>query len=209
MKNSFKRFMLFASMFTASFCLMALPASAAKSTKPAMKSRLTINAGSMKRLRVTNPGQKVKWSVENEDLVSIKKTDHDSIILKGEKRGTTMVWAKMGETTLKCRVTIKKVKFRKQVPAVEIETTVHQKNGAHISWNKIKGADGYEIYSGTKNNKKLVTKCRKNVTSYYDKEVSVLSLGNYYVRAYKKKKDGTMVYSAFNKRSSVVLEEDD
>lgn len=205
MKKSFKKIVLLAASFAAAFCLIVLPAAASKSTKPAMKSRMTIKVGNIKKLRVTNASQKVKWTIKNKALVSVKKTEADSIVLMGKKAGSTMISARVVNTTLKCRVTIKKVDFRKQAPDVKVETGVNRKYGVIISWSKIKGADGYEVYKETKDgSKKLIKKFKKAVTSYYDQKASVKKPGNYFVRAYKKQKGNKVLYSSFNKKNYVI-----
>lgn len=205
MKKSFKKFVLLTASIVVAFCPLVLPAAASKSAKPAMKTRMTIQVGSMKRLSVTNASQKVKWSIKNKALVSVKKTDDNSIVLTGKKAGFTTVSARVGNTTLECRVTIKKVDFRKQVPKVEVETGVKRKYGVKVRWSKIKGADGYEVYKETKDGgKKLIKKYEKAVTSYNDKNASVQKPGNYFVRAYKKQKGSKVLYSSFNKKTYVI-----
>ena len=92
------------------------PAFAKAAKKPTLtKTSVTMETGTAVKLRVKHAGKKVKWTVSNKKVVTIKKKSGDfnqTVVLKaGKKAGTCMITAKVGKRTLRCHVTVGKPGF--------------------------------------------------------------------------------------------------
>lgn len=98
-----------------------------------------------------------------------------------------------------------KVKSAKCVPATpSVSLKSSTKKQMKISWKKVSGADGYEIYRATSKDGKYtkVTTIKKGSTkSYTDKKLTSGKTYYYKVRAYKKV-NGKKVYSSYSKVQS-------
>ena len=76
----------------------------AKSKTPGISStKLTLNAGKTKLLKVTNTKEEVKWTSSDKKVVSVSKAG----LIKAKKEGKATITAKVGKTVLKCKVTVK------------------------------------------------------------------------------------------------------
>lgn len=75
-------------------------------------------------------------------------------------------------------------------------------NSAKVSWKKVKGAAGYQVYRATKNGKYKKVKTTK-ATSWTNKKLTTGRSYYYKVRAYKKQ-GGKNLYSKFSKRLKAV-----
>lgn len=79
------------------------------------------------------------------------------------------------------------------------------KKKAHVSWRRIKGVSGYEIYRSNKKSKgykKIRTAGRVSITSYTNKRLAGKTRYYYKVRAYKIV-NGRKVYSSYSSPKSV------
>lgn len=83
---------------------------AAKKTKATLsKKKVSMTAGGTVTLKVKKANKKVKWSAKNKKIVKITKTSgkkKDTAVIKGLKKGSTVVTAKVGKKKLKCKVTV-------------------------------------------------------------------------------------------------------
>ena len=80
----------------------SLPAEA-KSTPKISKKKITITVGSKKKLKVKGTTKKVKWSSSKKSVATVTKKG----VVKGKKKGTATITAKVGSKKLKCKVTVK------------------------------------------------------------------------------------------------------
>ena len=99
-----------AAAWAMSFAMMVtcvdVPGAALAAKKPKLnKSKAVIRVGKKIRLRVKNAGgKKVKWTSTKKKIASVTKKG----VVKGKKAGKTVIKAKVGKKTLKCRVTVRK-----------------------------------------------------------------------------------------------------
>lgn len=86
-----------------------LPETAANvyaAAKPTLNTtKATINIGQSVQLKVKNTKTKVKWSSSNKNVASVSVKGK----ITGKKAGTTIITAKVGKKTLKCKVAVKSV----------------------------------------------------------------------------------------------------
>ena len=82
----------------------------------------------------------------------------------------------------------------------KISSIKTQSNGLYLKWNPQKKCNGYVIYRKTGNGayKKLTTLSGGNKSYYLDKTAKKGVQYTYYVRAYVKESDGTVVYSKYS-----------
>ena len=169
------------------------------------KTTITMKAGQIKKLKVNRTTKKVKWSVNNKKYAVVTATGKKAATVTARKAGTVMVKATVGETTLNCKVKIKKSDFQKK----KIGVSVYAVWGT-IHWNEIAGADGYCIYKADKEgNKKLVKKIKNGKkTIWHDENFPDVSYGNagYYVRAYQILDNGVVIYGDMGSNEGVILE---
>lgn len=87
----------------------------------------------------------------------------------------------------------------------KINVTSNAKRRATITWNKVTGADGYEVYMSSKKTSgyKKIAVVSKNTAKFT--KASLTSKKTYYfkARSYKKNESGTKVYSEFSSVKSV------
>lgn len=79
------------------------------------------------------------------------------------------------------------------------------KKKARVSWKRIKGVSGYEVYRSNKKSKgykKIKTAGRVSITSYTNKRLSAKTRYYYKIRAYKNV-NGRKVYSSYSSPKSV------
>ena len=93
---------------TLALCMsLAMPITFAQPTQAATvklnKSAITIYKGKTYKLKVSGTKAKVKWTSSNKKIATVTSTG----TVKGIKKGTTYVNAKVGSKTLKCKVTVK------------------------------------------------------------------------------------------------------
>ncbi len=75
------------------------------------KTKLTIKKGKTATLKVKNAKVKAKWSIKSgKKVVKLTKKKKKSVKIKGLKKGSAVVMAKVGKKKLKCKVTVKNAK---------------------------------------------------------------------------------------------------
>lgn len=79
--------------------------------KPSInKKKVTLKLGKTATLKVKNASKKVKWSTSNKKIVQITSTKGskaNQAVVKGIKKGSAIVTAKVGATRLKAKITVK------------------------------------------------------------------------------------------------------
>lgn len=111
-----------------SFALLLgmIPASEVSAAKKVSLStkKLTVTKGKSKTLKVKNTKKKVKWKIlSGKKYISLKKKGKVAVSVKGKKKGTAKVQAKVGKKKLTCKVTVKNVKTYKTTPTPTVTTT--------------------------------------------------------------------------------------
>lgn len=71
----------------------------------------TVNVGDSCTVKLLNNKKKVKWSVSNKNIRIVSKSNKQAKI-KGVKKGTSYLKAKVGSKTYKCKVTVKEKKIK-------------------------------------------------------------------------------------------------
>ena len=109
MKNQKKTIKLLTIALSIMICLIALmPTSVQAAGKTKLNTtKKTINVGDSCTIKLLNNSKKVKWSVSNKNIKIISKNNKQAKI-KGAKKGTAYLKAKVGKKTYQCKVTVKK-----------------------------------------------------------------------------------------------------
>lgn len=105
-----KRFLTIAAIILSVLVLFPTTASAAGKTK-LNTTKKTINVGDSCTVKLLNNKKKVKWSVSNKNIKIVSKNNKQAKI-KGVKKGTSYLKAKVGSKTYKCKVTVKEKKTK-------------------------------------------------------------------------------------------------
>lgn len=109
---------LVASMLVGSVGVTSTPAEA-KSKIKLSTTRVSLNGGASKTIKIKGTKKKVKWSVvSGKKVVKLKNKKKTSVKIVAQKRGTAKVRAKLGKKKYICRVTV-----RKSTPAKTITIT--------------------------------------------------------------------------------------
>lgn len=153
-------------------------------------SRISLKAGETVALTASvTPSdatdKKVSWSTSNSQIASVDQSGR----ITAKKAGQAVITAKAGEKSASCAITVSLA-----APAA-LKTKITGTGTIALTWNSVKGADGYEIYrtaGKSKTYKKIASV--KGKTAYTDKKKTVGTAYTYKVRAYSGK-----TYSAFSK----------
>lgn len=153
-------------------------------------SRISLKAGETAALTASvTPSdatdKKVSWSTSNSQIASVDQSGR----ITAKKAGQAVITAKAGEKSASCTITVSLA-----APAA-LKTKITGTGTIALTWNSVKGADGYEIYrtaGKSKTYKKIASV--KGKTAYTDKKKTVGTAYTYKVRAYSGK-----IYSAFSK----------
>lgn len=138
----------------------------------------------------------------------IVQTKKNSLTVKNLKAGKSYTYkvrtyTKIGKKTY--YGDFKTITFAAAPQAPTIAAVSNAKKTAVISWNRVSGAKGYDIYVSTKANgtyKKAAMVLKGNVVSYTHKKLKSGTTYYYKVRAYRKVK-GKKVYSAYSNVGAV------
>lgn len=99
----------FLSLITALIMTLSLLTIQASAASPKLnKSKVNLPIGCSVTLKVSGASSKVKWSVKDDSIVSLKSKGDYSVKVSGKKNGSTYVYAKVGQKNLKCKITVKK-----------------------------------------------------------------------------------------------------
>lgn len=136
---------LVASMLVGSFGVTSTPAEA-KSKIKLSTTKVSLNGGASKTIKIKGTKKKVKWSVvSGKKNIKLKNKKKTSVKIVGVKRGTAKVQAKLGKKKYICRVTVKKVTPAKTITITTADTqtakTVHDALNTGKAVNlKVKGS---------------------------------------------------------------------
>ena len=88
---------------------------------PQLTKTATVRVGKKKRLKLTGTKEKVTWSSSNKKIAKVNKKGK----IKGIRKGTATITAKIGNKTLTCQVTVKPTSTTKVDPSsVEISRAI-------------------------------------------------------------------------------------
>lgn len=113
-------------MLTLIMCTCFMSTTYAAKTPTISNSKITVTAGSSKTIKVNNAGKKVSWKSSNKSIVKITSTsgkNNYKAKIKGVKKGSATITAKVGGKTLKCKVTVKPKSSAKKSTTVYITPT--------------------------------------------------------------------------------------
>ncbi len=94
------------------FTLSPAHSSAAKKVKLS-KTKITLNVGKTKTLKLKNNKKKVKWSSSKKKVATVSKKGK----VTAKKKGTATITAKAGKKKYKCKVTVKAAPKKNNTPA--------------------------------------------------------------------------------------------
>lgn len=99
----------FLSLITALIMTLSLLTIQASAASPKLnKSKVNLPIGYSVTLKVSGAASKVKWTVKDSSVVSLKSKGDYSVKVSGKKAGSTYVYAQVGKKNMKCKVTVKK-----------------------------------------------------------------------------------------------------
>lgn len=136
---------LVASMLVGSLGVTSTPAEA-KSKIKLSTTRVSLNGGASKTIKIKGTKKKVKWSVvSGKKNIKLKNKKKTSVKVVGVKRGTAKVQAKLGKKKYICRVTVRKSTPAKTITITTADTqtakTVHETLNTGKAVNlKVKGS---------------------------------------------------------------------
>lgn len=136
---------LVASMLVGSFGVTSTPAEA-KSKIKLSTTKVSLNGGASKTIKIKGTKKKVKWSVvSGKKNIKLKNKKKTSVKIVGVKRGTAKVQAKLGKKKYICRVTVRKSTPAKTITITTADTqtakTVHDALNTGKTVNlKVKGS---------------------------------------------------------------------
>ena len=90
----------------------------AKAAPKLNKTKITLTAGSKKKLKVKNTAKKVKWSSKNKAVASVNQKG----VVKAKKKGITTIIAKVGKKKLRCKVVVKKAAAQKATGSAKLKS---------------------------------------------------------------------------------------
>lgn len=123
---------LVASMLVGSLGVTSTQADA-KSKIKLSTTRVSLNGGASKTIKIKGTKKKVKWSVvSGKKNIKLKNKKKTSVKIVGVKRGTAKVQAKLGKKKYICRVTV-----RKSTPAKTITITTADTQTAEVVHNAL------------------------------------------------------------------------
>ena len=164
-----------------------------------VKSTIKIEKGSSKRVKpVIQPeaarDRKIYYSIEDESIATVSSKGK----ITGKKKGKTTLTIKVGEMQKNVKITVNK----KSVSAPHIWLTGSGANNI-ISWDKVKNASGYEIYSYDYNSNSFVRRITKgaNDTQAVNKNLISGKTYRYKVKAYRII-NGKKIYSKYSNEVS-------
>lgn len=136
---------LVASMLVGSLGVTSTPAEA-KSKIKLSTTKVSLNGGASKTIKIKGTKKKVKWSVvSGKKNIKLKNKKKTSVKVVGVKRGTAKVQAKLGKKKYICRVTVRKSTPAKTITITTADTqtakTVHDALNTGKAVNlKVKGS---------------------------------------------------------------------
>ena len=149
---------LVASMLVGSFGVTSTPAEA-KSKIKLSTTRVSLNGGASKTIKIKGTKKKVKWSVvSGKKNIKLKNKKKTSVKIVGVKRGTAKVQAKLGKKKYICRVTV-----RKSTPAKTITITTADIQTAEVVHNALN--TGKAVNLKVKGSKSSASKLMKQLSS--------------------------------------------
>lgn len=149
---------LVASMLVGSFGVTSTPAEA-KSKIKLSTTKVSLNGGASKTIKIKGTKKKVKWSVvSGKKNIKLKNKKKTSVKIVGVKRGTAKVQAKLGKKKYICRVTV-----RKSTPAKTITITTADTQTAEVVHNALNS--GKAVNLKVKGSKSSASKLMKQLSS--------------------------------------------
>ncbi|MGN1130792.1 MAG: hypothetical protein ACI4Q8_05510 [Ruminococcus sp.] len=141
------------------FMLFSTTSSNAAKAPSISRTSKSIYAGSYGHLKVSNANGKVKWSSNKRSIVKIVSTSNKNscrVTIKGVKKGSATITARVGGKTLKCKVT---VNYKTSTPSAKVyitetgtkyhtsgcRTLRSSKYAVDLSWAKSNGYEACKI----------------------------------------------------------------
>lgn len=124
-------------------------------------SKATIAVGQTKKLKVVGTSKKVKWTTSNSKVASVSSKG----AVKGKKKGTCKIYARVGKKKLTCKVTVK---------GKTNGVAGNGSSGNNVSWRSYSVDDGVVIL--VKNNYSYMVEVKADCL-FYDPKGNLLEKG--------------------------------
>lgn len=156
---------LVASMLVGYLGVTSTPAEA-KSKIKLSTTKVSLNGGASKTIKIKGTKKKVKWSVvSGKKNIKLKNKKKTSVKVVGVKRGTAKVQAKLGKKKYICRVTV-----RKATPAKTITITTADTQTAEVVHNALNTGKAVNLkVKGSKSSASKLMKQLANKVGEYNK----------------------------------------
>lgn len=157
--------------------------------------------------RKTNNGNYVKIATKNVEKSPIKDIIYTDKTVKPNKKYTYKIRGVYKEgsfTKYSSYSSAKTITIKPVAPKLTAKST---SNKAKLSWNKVSGATGYQIYRSTKKKsgyKKIKTIKKVSTTSFINKKLKSKRTYYYKIRAYKTI-NGKKVYSSYSSIKTIKI----
>lgn len=184
---------------TSNACLYQIPVVTVPLTAVALdQTNITLTEGNTQKLSpVFSPSDSddVKdtvWTSSNADIASV--SSDGTIHAKGYGKAT--ITATVGDLSAQCQVTVKIPETNDPLARPSLKLTQTSAKKMHLTWNKISGAKGYQVYckTGSQNSYKRIATLRSASLSY-DAAVTPGKKYSFKVRAYGTNASGKTKYS--------------
>ncbi len=127
---------------------MGLTVQAANAKTAMSKKKINITAGNSVVLNLKNNTKKVKWSTSKKSVVAITYKKGNRVVLRGLKKGSANITAKVGKKKYTCKVTVKKAATFPKKLTVTVGTKI--KFGAGKAKWSSSNTTVLKLYSKTK-----------------------------------------------------------
>lgn len=148
------------------------------------------------------------YDSKNKKVAQVKGSSKTSYTISGLTAGKTYSYKvrtyviKGGKTYYSAFTALKKTATKPEAPAVTVKSTKSKQ--AVISWKKVSGASGYEIYRSTKKSSGYKKSATTTKRTYTNKKLTANKKYYYKVRAYRTV-DGKKIYSSYSSVKYVTI----
>lgn len=113
----------------------------------------------------TNDVKDVQWTSGNSTIAAVNSGG----VVTGRNYGTATITAVCGSYKVSCKVSVKIPNSDEPLPAPKVKLSQKRADKIHLSWNRITGAKGYQVfYKTTKNGSYKKIASVKNTELSYD-----------------------------------------
>lgn len=159
----------------------------AKSSVRLNHTKITMQTGKTKTLKLSGANKKIKWKSSNKSVVKVSKKGKNKAILTAKDAGTAIITATVGRKNYMCKVTVKYKKYKDIYVTVGKKTytltlydnasakQLYKKLPMSITMNELNGNEKYHYFSDSLPvNSKQVGEIRSGDLMLYGSDCLVL-----------------------------------